>query len=157
FMAFFNNADELDLEVPSPVISAKRATAAAKIAALEAALPDRFPTDPEALSWTVLGPVQANAADGARLSIRPDGSVWASGAAAKAPSWTFVVDTPLSGLTDFRVESVSKPPTEGTLRVQAAPLANGAEPACVELAPSEGSEFHAQSPVGHDGATRLTF
>ncbi|HUG93548.1 MAG TPA: DUF1549 domain-containing protein, partial [Planctomycetaceae bacterium] len=98
-LAFLNNADEPEIDVPQPDLSARREELLARIAALEADLPRRFPagagTAPgepldrvfddwiareraEAVEWTVLRPAAATS-DLPRLEILDDGSVLASG------------------------------------------------------------------------------
>src|SRR5262249_54905104 len=44
-MAFLNNADELEIQVPSPAVTRRRAELEEKIAGLVADLPNRFPVD----------------------------------------------------------------------------------------------------------------
>src|SRR4051812_9223351 len=48
-MAFLNNADEPDYEIPDPAVAKRRAEIETKIAALTAALPERFPGGADAL------------------------------------------------------------------------------------------------------------
>lgn len=107
-MAFLNNADEPDFDVPDPAIASRRQEFEAKIAEREAALADRFPLpkaspgdnrpeverrrdaaenafrlwleaqQQQAISWKLIKPTSLKA-NLAKLSILEDGSVLASG------------------------------------------------------------------------------
>lgn len=78
FMALLNNAEEPEMEVVSPEIAARRREIEARIAALEGALPARFPPR-ESVQWRVPSGLTAAADSGARLASRPDGSILVTG------------------------------------------------------------------------------
>jgi hypothetical protein len=55
------------------------------------------------VEWTALKPKTLTAAGGAKLTVQPDGSVFAEGPNAKG-AYTFVADTDLTGITAVRLE-----------------------------------------------------
>ena len=59
-LAFFDNADEPDLDLADPAVAARRAEVGRKIADLEAALPSRFPDEDPRLGWSALMPSSVN-------------------------------------------------------------------------------------------------
>lgn len=73
FMAFLDNADEPTADVPDPGIAARRAEAETRIAALTAALPDRFPVEDE-VTWVTPAAVRVTSASGASAERLEDGS-----------------------------------------------------------------------------------
>ena len=112
FLAFFNNVDEPDLDLPDQSIAARRAEAELKIAALEAGLADRFPDhDTADREWDVLTPRRATSGSGASLAIRPDGSVLADGPAPATDRYEIEVEADLAGVSAFRLEAL----TDGSL------------------------------------------
>jgi hypothetical protein len=131
-MAFLNNADEPEMDVPRPDLTARRAELEAKIAALEADLPNRFPADAKpgdtrpievrrrerlerkfcawleqesarAVHWTVLRPVEAKS-NVPRLTVLDDSSVLASGDMSKRDVYDLKFRTDLRGVTALRLE-----------------------------------------------------
>jgi hypothetical protein len=99
FMAFLDNADEPEIEVPQPETASKREAGEKEIRAREAALPQRFPVgtagspeaaleralerwvgdqERQAVRWTPLTPARATA-NLPLLTVLEDGSVLASG------------------------------------------------------------------------------
>ncbi len=109
FLAFFDNVDEPDLDLPDPAITARRAEAEGRIVALEAGLADRFPDRGPARSWSVLAPRRASATSGATLTIRPDGSVLASGATPATDRYEVEVEADLAGVSAIRLEALADP------------------------------------------------
>jgi mono/diheme cytochrome c family protein len=55
-------------------------------------------------TWVVLEPVEATATGGTTLERQPDGSLLASGESPDTDTYTVAVETPLSGITAFRLE-----------------------------------------------------
>jgi hypothetical protein len=131
-LAFLNNADEPEMDVPRPDLAARRAELEAKIAAVEADLPNRFPADPKpgdarpievrrrehleqkfnawlqqeaarAVHWTVLRPVEAKS-NVPRLTVLDDNSVMASGDMSKRDIYDLKFRTDLRGVTALRLE-----------------------------------------------------
>jgi hypothetical protein len=58
-------------------------------------------------NWTVLIPQSLGSANGQTLTVQPDGSVLASGTNPGGDRVTFVVTTPLVGITGFRLEALT--------------------------------------------------
>ncbi len=135
--AFFNSGQEVDL--PAPLPGERERYEAAK-AAFEARLQpskealatydrDTRPSrqaewektiGPNASSWKVLAPTEANSAQGGTLTVQPDGSVLASGKNPERDTYTIQARTDLTGITAFRVEALTDPslPSLGPGRVQ---------------------------------------
>jgi hypothetical protein len=118
-MAFLNNADEPDYEIRDPAVVKRRADIDAKIAALVAALPERFPGGADALAksfaawderesaravtWTVVKP-SAMTTTMPHLRMLDDGSILASGDQTKSDTYTLTFDTKWDGVTALRLE-----------------------------------------------------
>ena len=115
FLAFLDNADEPDLPLPRPANQAKRAEIAAKIAAIEADLENRFPDRDDSTRWETLEPASAASASGAILTKQPDGSLLVSGPPQATDSYTVLVDTKLPEIPAIRLEALTDPslPHEG--------------------------------------------
>ncbi|HEY1066770.1 MAG TPA: DUF1549 domain-containing protein, partial [Pirellulales bacterium] len=56
------------------------------------------------LGWTTLAPVSAASSDGATLTIRDDGTIFASGESPERDAYTITVSTKLDNLTAIRLE-----------------------------------------------------
>ncbi len=115
FLAFFNNADEPDLELPSEAIRKQRGEVEAKALAIEARRAGQFPTRDLSAGWIVLEPKLAKAASGATLTGQPDGSILASGVSPPVDTYTIVLETPEPEITAIRLEALTDPglPREG--------------------------------------------
>ncbi|MEX2185260.1 MAG: NPCBM/NEW2 domain-containing protein [Pirellulales bacterium] len=61
---------------------------------------------PTNTNWTVLAPRSVESADGAHLSVLPDGSVLASGRDVDRDRYTIELETKLRGITAIRVETL---------------------------------------------------
>src|SRR5262249_6580682 len=133
-MAFLNNADEPEIEVPRPEMTARRAELEAEIAARLADLPNRFPPGPsrgredarpvevrrresleeEFNKWLRREAGQAVSWTVLRpgraksnlplLTVLEDGSVLASGDQTKHDVYDLVFDTDQRGVTALRLE-----------------------------------------------------
>ncbi len=75
FFAFFNNTDDVTLEVPDPVITAKQEAHQARIDALRASLRERFPAGAPENQASPLIPDAARAETGGALPILETGLV----------------------------------------------------------------------------------
>jgi hypothetical protein len=127
FLSFLNNADEPEIDVPSPDLAARRAELEKQAAELEADLPNRFPADPahpdekprahlerkfnewlqqesgRAVRWTVLRPGEAKS-NLPLLTVLDDSSVLASGDQSKRDVYDLKFRTDLKGITAIRLE-----------------------------------------------------
>ncbi len=92
FMAYLDNADEPVIDVPNPDLTARRKAAEARIAELEATLPDRFPIPADTL-WTTPAPRRITTESGITPAPLPDGSFRFEGPAADRDVYTFEFET----------------------------------------------------------------
>lgn len=148
FLAFFNNADEPELDIPDPKLTEQREAIAAKVAALEADLPNQFPATDESEGWEVLSPTRAETSSGSTLTKRPDGSLAAGGSVPAMDTYTVVIETKLKEIDAFRLEALTDKayPNSGPgrapngnfvvneLNVTATPLSGDAKAVPVEFA-----------------------
>lgn len=157
-MAFLNNADEPVLAVPTAPITARRTELEARIAALEAELPARFPPE---LRWRWETPTPTvTTADGIAARVSPDGSVWVEQPTSEKNTYTLTLDTGLTNFTRLRLEVLpdDRLPRRGPgwsesgnfvlseLEVFAAPPDASAEPQLLELVSPEAD--YSQSGFG---------
>jgi mono/diheme cytochrome c family protein len=75
FFAFFNNTDDVTLDVPDADIAQRQAEHQARITALRASLHEKFPADDPTQKLDSLIPAEARATQGGVLSVAPDGIV----------------------------------------------------------------------------------
>lgn len=119
FLAFLNNADEPELEVPSPEQLKQQTELRAKIEALETDLVKKLPTDKrgapfnawlegqrkQAVRWTTLRPSKLDGGH-TKLTVMDDGSILASGDATKRDLYSLLFDGLPQGVTAFRLEAL---------------------------------------------------
>ncbi|MBI2823393.1 MAG: PSD1 domain-containing protein [Planctomycetia bacterium] len=143
-MAFLNNADEPEMDVPRPDIAERRAEIEAHIAAIEADLPNRFPLKGE-YRWHDAALVSVTSAGGAEAEVQDDGTIRVSGAAPEKDTYTLVLDSDVRNVSAVRLEALTDPklPKKGPGRT---PHGNFVlTEIAVVAAPSEESEH--QQPV----------
>jgi mono/diheme cytochrome c family protein len=131
--AFLNNADEPEMPIPTPELTARRHEIESKIAALEANLGKKFPANVDAeklfsawmekqrqraIEWTVRRPTEAKG-NVPSLTILPDASVLASGDTTKRDVYTLTLRGDFAGVTALRLEALPDPslPKNGPGRV----------------------------------------
>jgi hypothetical protein len=122
-MAFLNNADEKQIDIPVPALVSRRQQIERQIALAEANLPNRFSPggregrakfDAEfdhweqsesspALRWTVLHPTRAKATL-PHLAVLPDDSILASGDMSKSDRYEVQVDKLPTKITALRLD-----------------------------------------------------
>jgi hypothetical protein len=107
-MAFLNNADEPEMDVPRPDLVARRTDIARQVAARVADLPNRFPPD-GSLRWHTPQPVSVVSAAGATAEKLDDASVRFSGKDPEEDTYTVVIDSDLTGVVALRVEALTDP------------------------------------------------
>ena len=105
--AFLNNADEPDLEIADADVAERRTAIEVRIAALEAARPNRFPERPEAVEWHPLKAYEAKTTGPGKLSIKPDRSVVASGPVAEVETYTLTFDLEPGAIDALRIEALT--------------------------------------------------
>jgi hypothetical protein len=105
-MAFLNNADEPEIDVPAPDVMAKRAALEEDIAARVAELPSRFPPlDP--WTWEAAHVVEATSSAGATLTILPDESLLVSGHSPDTDTYTLVIETGAAEVSGLKLEALT--------------------------------------------------
>ncbi len=132
-LAFLNNGDEPEIDVPQPDIARQRAQIEQQIAALESKLATRLPSETlesqfsawvasqskQAARWTLLKPTAATSGI-PTLTIQDDGSILASGDQSKRDVYEVTLDPAgLKGITAIRLEVLPDPrlPKHGPGRV----------------------------------------
>ena len=121
-MAFLNNADEPDLDLPAPDAAAQQAKRNEKLAKLLAELPGKWPAPPKAaleqrfeewlvkergrsVLWTALRPAEAKS-NLPLLTVQPDASVFASGDITKSDTFEMKFRDLPRGITAVRLEAL---------------------------------------------------
>jgi hypothetical protein len=105
-MAFLNNADEPELEVPQPDVAARRAEIQRQIDALEAALPEQFPPGGE-LRWTPGKILLLRSSKGATVESLDDGSVRLGGPAPDKDVYQIALEAPRAEVAAMRIEALT--------------------------------------------------
>jgi hypothetical protein len=104
FFALLNNADEPELEVPVPDRVARRAELEARIAALSAELPGKFPA--EDVRWAPASGTVASEG-GARAEAQPDGSWRLTGPDPDQDAYTIVLETSAEEVDRLLLEALA--------------------------------------------------
>jgi hypothetical protein len=112
-MAFLNNADEPEMDVPRPDLVARRVEVARQVAARVDDLPNRFPPD-GSLRWHTPQPASVVSAAGATAEKLDDASVRFSGKDPEEDTYTVVIDSDLTDVTALRVEALTDPALPST-------------------------------------------
>jgi hypothetical protein len=92
-MAYLNNADELELDVPVEAVRERRQQLAAEIAVREAALPDQFPA-PELWQWVDPTVLSATSSAGAILTPQASGEILATGPSPERDRYVITLEIP---------------------------------------------------------------
>jgi hypothetical protein len=104
-LAFLDNCDEPEADLPSPEITAKRAEIERKIAALRADLPNQWPA-PSEMAWRT--PDATATAASAKPEKQADGSWKFAGPAPDKDTYTFTFDSEAGAAVDaIRVETLT--------------------------------------------------
>ncbi len=107
FMALLDNADEPEMPVADPEITAKhRQAAQANIDTMESELESHFPPAEEKLAWEQLKPTKATSASGAFLELMKDNSVLASGKLAEKDVYTIEFKASLKDVVALKLEAM---------------------------------------------------
>lgn len=106
FMAFLDNADEPMMDVPESAKALQRREIEARIAALEADLPNRFPA-PETLLFVTPPAARVTAENGSIATPLPDGSYRFSGPTPDQDTYTFEFDTALTHVTTLNLDALA--------------------------------------------------
>ncbi|MBY0398291.1 MAG: DUF1549 domain-containing protein, partial [Thermoleophilia bacterium] len=122
-MAFLDNADEPELEVPTADLLARRAEAEAALKAMEAGRASAFPGGAEALAakqasweaaqtpvhWSTLAPTRVASRKRATMTVQPDQSVLVTGDKPNNDVYEVEFQTDLEGITGLRLEVLPDP------------------------------------------------
>ena len=108
FLACLNNADEPTLELAQPGIAEKQKKPLAEIAALEAALVDKFPV-PTRIDWFTPGAAEFTSQNQVEAELLPDGSFRVGGANPEKNIYTLRFDTVARQFTHLQVEALPDP------------------------------------------------
>ncbi len=103
-MAFLNNADEPEMDLPKAGSLAQHRADLEKAAKKLADLPNRFPL--ESVVWQTPRPLSAQASSGESPKILEDGSVLFAGKSADKDSYTFEIETDLVEIDTLRLEAL---------------------------------------------------
>jgi hypothetical protein len=105
FMAFLDNADEPLLDLKKPDIAKRREETESKIAALEAALLDKFPA-PANIEWRVPGEQEFESREGAEGEPLTDGSFRVGGKSPEKDIYTIKFEATVPKLTHVQIEAL---------------------------------------------------
>jgi hypothetical protein len=108
FLAFLNNADEPEIEVPRPNLTARRAAIEAEAAARTADLAKRFPPEKQFI-WQSVRPTEAKSAAGATMELLADSSVRVTGKNPERDTYTVVLDSTATEVAGLRIEALTDP------------------------------------------------
>jgi hypothetical protein len=107
FMAFLNNADEPELDLP-PADAAEKARERAQRAAQRlAALPSRWPIETGPMQWEKVIPTIANLSTNDEARVLEDGSVLFVAPGPDKADVTLTFDTALTNITHLRLEALT--------------------------------------------------
>ncbi len=104
-MAFLNNADEPDFDLPKAGEDGRREANLEKARRLVASLPGLFPVANEA--WQSPKPAEVRAESGAKARILEDGSALFSAKAPDRETYTVVFDSDLLDVKELRLEALA--------------------------------------------------
>jgi hypothetical protein len=107
-LAFLNNADEPELEVPTATVLAQRAALTKTIEEREAKLPEHFPPY-DNWTWQTATVIEAQSQGDATLTIGEDQSVLVTGNMPEVDQYTLVVETDLTEIAGIQLEALTDP------------------------------------------------
>ena len=105
FMALLDNADEPTIDVVPPEAVAKRKKIEAEVAALEAALPDKFPVELR-IEWRTPGAAEFASQNGAAAEFLSDGSFRLDGKSPDKDVYTIKFTAPAQRITHLELEAI---------------------------------------------------
>ncbi len=107
FMAFLNNSDEPEMDVPTADIERRRYDLEKTITTLVADLPNRFPV--EEIHWRTPAQATVSSTAGATVEKLDDGSIRFSGQSSETDTYTWGFDTEPEKIIAFQLEVLSDP------------------------------------------------
>jgi len=117
-MAFLNNAEEPDMDLPAPGWEERHRANLAQAARMAAELPDRYPL--ETHRWQTPMPKAVAAAGGSTGKVLDDGSVLFAGPSPDKETYTLTLETDWTGINLLRLETLTDDalPSKGPGRVK---------------------------------------
>lgn len=106
FMAFIDNTEEPTIDVLDDATRKRKAEVEAEAKRREAALEDAWPL-PTTKRWNTPSAAQATARSGATLAVRPDSSVFVSGALPDTDTYTVTLSGGTEPSTALRLEALT--------------------------------------------------
>jgi mono/diheme cytochrome c family protein len=103
-LGLLNNADEPEIDVADPDVTAKRDAIARKVAKLTAELPDTFAVD--SVHWTTAGGSVKTGSE-ARAEKQDDGSWRITGTSPDKDTYTLTFEAPAAGVDRLRLEAIA--------------------------------------------------
>ena len=105
FMAFLNNADEPELDLPDARLEEAQRRRQAEAERLLAELPGKWPID--AVQWHTLRPTAVETASGQQPTWLDDGSLLFPTPGPERDSYTLTLDSELEGVSQLRIEALA--------------------------------------------------
>ena len=118
-LAFLNNADEPDYDLPDPAAAQRAKANAERLAKLLAELPDKWPVDAGDVRWETPRAVEVKTETGEVPKLLDDGSALFAAPGPAADVYTFVFETGMTGIDRVRLEALTDDslPAKGPGRV----------------------------------------
>ena len=113
FFSFLNNADEPELEIPDPDITAKQDVITNRILKLESELASKFPPHGTKTVWSVVRPEGLLSAEGASFSQGDDGSITVTGSNAESDTYQVTFQPETRVFDRLRIELLQDPDLPG--------------------------------------------
>ncbi len=109
-MAFLNNADDINQDLPDPSLPEKEANRAKKAEELIAALPGKWPLEkqPDA-KWTTLSLASATSASGETARIKPDHSALFAAQGPEKDTYELLLNANPGNADRLRIETLADP------------------------------------------------
>jgi hypothetical protein len=117
-MAFLNNADEPELDLPTPASLDQHRQNLQRAGQLLAELPNKFPL--ETLAWKTVRPLNVETQSGEKGKLLEDGSVLLAAPGPDKDSYTVTFETEAQAVSQLRLEALAHDslPSKGPGRVQ---------------------------------------
>lgn len=161
-MSIYDQADDLEYDVPNAEIAKKRDEIDAQIAAIQADLANRFQV-PQPLDWSQPTIAKFASVGGASLEKRDDHSVLVTGEQPERDTYRVVLEMPETKLRVLRLEALADKLLPGggpgraengnfvitELSIAAAPLASEAEPQPVAIERAEADFSQEKFPIAY--------
>ena len=118
-MAFLNNADEPEFDLPAPDAPERAKANAERLAKLLTELPDKWPVDAGDARWETPHPVEVKTETGETPKLLDDGSALFAAPGPAADVYTLVFETQMTGIDRVRLDALTDDslPAKGPGRV----------------------------------------